>query len=464
MDATLGLHVVSCGAGLWGQVEDLPVDVYYCDFAQYDPPEGFPERDVCCIRTQGAWWIILTQAVFDLLQQLAQDGELALGLEQTLTAINERQIGAWILVRDQAVTAEQALEQMDEYLFGKYGPDYASVQSILAGEATEDQEETYFAERSFGTEPLEVDELEDVTAVLDGALDAKPRTARRSIRVGRVLAKFRRWGVAQRVKVSVVLVLLLGVLVLEGPRLSRFTADVYGPSSVDLKASFPRVRWIDRTADSVLSTPRVSRSLFQALTHRNPFKPVDSIVEVSVRDMLLPDESKVYRWKILCDETGPQDEIAAQMPHLSRKEMRGLQNSLSGYRSLRFIMAYKLLMCWGHNGRFIVVFTGLCLGVLVLLVRRLLKRVQSIQSDMSVRDEAAGGKILESLAQDTQAAENLMRFNQDRRLRMQGKGAAASWEKQTFEWVEHHVDPATGKTKRKLRDEHLAEKRGAGRS
>jgi hypothetical protein len=463
VDATFGLHVVPSGSESWGQVEDLPVDVYYCDFEQYDPPSGFPQRDVCCIRTQGAWWIILTKAVFDHLQQLAQAGELILGLEQTITVVNERQIGAWLLARDQALAAEQALEQMDQYLFSKYGQDYASVKSILEGEINEDQEDLQFADESFGKEPLEVDELEDISTVLEEASDRKAPRPESWGWLARCSRRLRRLNMAQRTKLAVVLAMLLGVLILEGPRLGRLSVEVYGPSKVDLKASFPQIRWIDRSADSVLSTPRVSRSLFQALSHRNPFKAADSVVEVSVRDGLMPDDSKLYRWRVLFDETGPQDEITAEMRHLSGKEMRSLQNALSGYRSLRFIMAYKLLMRWGHNGRFIVIFTGLCLGVLVLLVKRLLRQVQSIETDMTVRDFAAGGKILESLSQDAGAAENLMRFNQDRRLRMQGKRAEASWEKETFEWVEHHVDQATGKTKRKLRDERLQERRKASR-
>jgi len=182
-----------------------------------------------------------------------------------------------------------------------------------------------------------------------------------------------------------------------------------------------------------------------------------------VRDGQTPVESKVYRWRVLFDETGAQDELTAEMRHLSRKEMRGLQNALSGYRSLRFVLAYKLLMRWGHNGRFIVIFTGLCLAGLGLLIRRLLRRVQSIQTDMTVRDHAAGGTILESLSRDAGAAENLMRFNQQRRLRMHDKKDAAPWEKETFEWVERHIDQDSGKAKRKMRDERLQEKRDASR-
>jgi hypothetical protein len=116
-------------------------------------------------------------------------------------------------------------------------------------------------------------------------------------------------------------------------------------------------------------------------------------------------------------------------------------------------------MRWGHNGRFIVIFTGLCFGGLGLLIKRLLRQVQSIQTDAAVRDVAAGGKILESVAQDTQAVENLMRFNQQRRLRMHDKGPVASWVKEAFDWVECHVDQETGKTKRKKRDDLLKEKR-----
>jgi len=463
VDASFRLHVVPCGTGSWGQVEALPVDVYYCDFAQYDPPEGFPERDVCCIRTQGAWWIILTKAVFDHLQQLAQDGELILGLEQTITVVNERQIGAWLLVRDQTLTAEQALEQMDQYLLGKYGPDYASVKSILSSRVLEDQEDLQFADESFGKEPLEVDGLEDISAVLAQASDREAIRPDRWVWVARCPRLLRRLNVAQRIKLALGLALLLAVLIIECPRLWRLSVEVYGPSSIDLKASFPQIRWIDRTSESVMSTARVSRTLFQALSHRNPFKAAGSIVEVSVRDGQTPVESKVYRWRVLFDETGAQDELTAEMRHLSRKEMRGLQNALSGYRSLRFVLAYKLLMRWGHNGRFIVIFTGLCLAGLGLLIRRLLRRVQSIQTDMTVRDHAAGGTILESLSRDAGAAENLMRFNQQRRLRMHDKKDAAPWEKETFEWVERHIDQDSGKAKRKMRDERLQEKRDASR-
>ncbi len=463
VDATLRLHVMSSGDGSWGQVEDLPVDVYYCDFEQYDPPQGFPRRDACCIRTNGAWWIILAKPVYDHLQQLAQDGELVGGFAHTMTVINERQIGAWLLVRDSALTAEQALEQMDKYLFEKYGKDYASIKNILENESAEDQEDLQFAEESFGEEPLEPDAPEDTTSVLEQTLDRKGAIPNGPIWVTWFSRVVQRLDISQRIKVATVLVLLLAVLVLECPRLWRLSVEVYGPSTVDLRARFPRIRWLDRTSDSVILTPRVSRSLFQAMSHRNPFKAAGSIVEVSVRDFQIPGESKRYRWKISLDETGPQDEITAQMSHLSRKEMRGLQNSLSGYGSLRFILAFRLFMKWGHDGRFIVIFTGLCIGGLGLLIRRFLRQVQSIQTDMAVRDEAAGSKILESVAQDTQAVDNLMRFNQRRRLRMHNKGPAASWEKETFDWVEHHVDQETGKTKRKKRDDRLKEERKGSR-
>ena len=131
VDATFTLHVVPRGKGSWGQVEDLPVDVYFCDFEQYDPPAGFPLRDICCIRTEAAWWIILAKPVFDHAQQLAQDGELPPGFAHAMTVINERQIGAWLLVRDKALSGEQALEHMDRRLFEKYGQDCVAGAAII---------------------------------------------------------------------------------------------------------------------------------------------------------------------------------------------------------------------------------------------------------------------------------------------------------------------------------------------
>ncbi|NQV35680.1 MAG: hypothetical protein HQ515_23505 [Phycisphaeraceae bacterium] len=46
LDAAFTLQVLGSGNGSWGQVEELPVDVYTCDFELYDPPRGFPLRDI----------------------------------------------------------------------------------------------------------------------------------------------------------------------------------------------------------------------------------------------------------------------------------------------------------------------------------------------------------------------------------------------------------------------------------
>ncbi|NQV35681.1 MAG: hypothetical protein HQ515_23510 [Phycisphaeraceae bacterium] len=165
----------------------------------------------------------------------------------------------------------------------------------------------------------------------------------------------------------------------------------------------------------------------------------------------------------MLDETGTQGEITAQRNELSGREMRNLQNALSGYKNLKFILAFRRFMTWGHNGRFIVIFTGLCVGAVGLLINRVLRQMQSIEADMAVRGVAAHGKILESVAQDAQAAENLMGFNQERRLRMVDKGAAQAWQKEAFDWVEQHVDQETGKTKLRKRDDLLAQKRQVNR-
>ena len=462
VDATFTLHVLPCGNGSWGQVEDLPVDVYTCDFEQYGPPQGFPTRDICCIRTKTAWWVILTKPVADHLLELAQNGELKLGFERTMTVLNERQIGAWLLVRDRELSGEQALEHMDQRLFEEHGQDYGAVKSILEPEETEGRVDPYFGDDDFGKEPLEPQAVEQETLAWEQALVQKAASPSRRIWAERLVCALRRLSITQGMKVTGAFVLAV-VIIIECSRLWRLSSGIYGPASVDLEARFPKIRWIDRTSGSVMSASRVSRSLFQAVSHRNPFKVAGSIVEVSVRDIQKADESRAYRWRIILDETGTEDEITAQMSYLSGKEMRDLENALSGYKNLRFILAFKLFMAWGHNGRFIVIFTGLCVGVVGLLVRRVLRQMQSIQDDMAVRDVAASSKILESVAQDAQAAENLMRFNQARRLRMHDKGAAQAWEKGAFDWVELNVDQETGKTKRRKRDDRLAQKRKGNR-
>lgn len=459
LHATFMLQVVPSEHGSWGQVEDLPVDVYTCDFEQYNPPQGFPHRDICCIRTNGAWWIIFTKPVFDHLMQLAQDGELAQGFAHAVRMLNERQMGAWYLVRDKAFPGEQALEHMDQRLFEKYGQDYASVKELLEIETSLDLDDLQFDEESFGKEPLEVDTLEDDMVAFEQALDQTVTMPSQRTLVKRLATLLQQWDMAESIKMAGVLALLAAVLLLECPRVYRLSQEIYGPATVDLKASFPQIRWIDRTSDAVMSTPRVSRSLFQAVSHRNPFNVAGSIAEVSVRDLQMPDESGEYRWKIVLDGTGPQDEITAQMSYPSGREMRDLQNTLSGYKSLKFILAFKLFMSWGHNGRFIVICTGLCLGILGLLIKRVLRQVRGIETDMAVRGVAAYSKILESVAQDAHAAENLIRFNQHRRLRMTDREAVESWEKETFDWVERHIDHDTGRTKRKKRNDLLKEKK-----
>ncbi len=444
------LHVVPSADGSWGQVEDLPVDVYSCDFELYDPPYGVPPREIFCIRTDAAWWIILTKPVFDQMEQLALDGELSQGFAQAITVINERHIGAWLLVRDKALSSEQALEHMDRRLLETYGQDCAFIKAIMENDQSENPEDLQFDEEDFGREPLEDDIL-----TREPAWDRQETTPNKRIWVNRLATVHTRFRLTQRTKIAGVLALLVAVLILECPRFLHLYQEVYGPPTIDLATCFPHIRWNDRTSDSVMSASHVSRSLFQALSHRNPFKVAGSVVEVSVRDGQRPDESLVYRWKIALDETGTQDEITAEMSRLSGQEMRGLQNTLSGYKSLKFILAFKLFMGWGHHGRFIVILTGLCLAGLGLLIRRVLRRMQAIETDMAVRDAAAHGKILESVAQDTQAAENLMRFNQGRRLQMIEKRSTKSWEQEAFDWVEHHIDRDTGKTKRRQRDARL---------
>ncbi len=464
VDAAFALHVVPCGKGSWGQVEHLPVDVYFCDFQQYDPPLGLPVRHICCIRTNAAWWIILAKPVFDHVQQCAQDGELPKGLANTLRVINERQIGAWLLVRDRDMPGEQALKHMDLSLLEKYGQDYRVVMDILVHETSTDPERGQFDDQDFGKEPLEADSLEDINPVLKEAADQRTARSQRRIRGKHLLTRFHPLDLYRRVKIAGVWVLLVVVLIVECPRLWRLSVDVYGPPTVDLEASFPTIRWIDRTSESVMSAPHVSRCLYQAVSYRNPFKVAGSIVEVSVRDDQTHDASSVYRWEIALDGTGTQDEITVRMAHLSKKEMRRLQNTLSGYKSQKFILACKLFMTWGHDGRFVLICTGLCVAGMGLLIRRVVRRIQGIESDMTIRGVAAHGKILESVAQDAQAAENLMRFNQDRRLRLHDKGPAPPWEREAFDWVELQIDPDTGQTKRKQRDGRLKQTRHRHRS
>lgn len=86
----------------------------------------------------------------------------------------------------------------------------------------------------------------------------------------------------------------------------------------------------------------------------------------------------------------------------------------------------------------------------------MIRQARTIQDEVAIRGVAAGSKILESVSQDAHAAENLMLFNQQRR--MQGKGALKPWEQEAFAWVDHNVDRYTGKTRRKQRDEALKEK------
>jgi hypothetical protein len=310
--AAFSLTVVSPKKGSWGQVEDLPVDVYACDFEQYDPPAGFPPREICCVRTQGAWWIILTKPLFEHLLQLARDGELPRGFDHAMALMNERQIGAWLLVRDRALSGDQALDLMDQRLCDKNGPDYARVKDLLQAGAAPDPEDLQFEDDQFGMEPLEQDvwSLEEIAH--HGCVRPRRRRWKRDLRaVLHRLMDAKQW---KRVGIGV---LVTVVILLETPRLRQLYGDVYGPSAVDLEASLPEIRWIDETSESVLQTPRVSRSLYQAVSHRNPFKAGGSIVEVSVRDMTGPDGATGYYWRILLDETGPRDEITAAMDRLS---------------------------------------------------------------------------------------------------------------------------------------------------
>ena len=252
LDATFTLHVVPCGKGSWGQVEELPVDMYFCDFQQYDPPQGFPVRHICCIRTDAAWWNILAKPVFDHVQQLAQDGELPQGLANTLRVINERQIGAWLLVRDRALSGEQALEHMDRRLFEKDGHDYRAVMDILEHETSRDPEAFQFDDQDFGKEPLETDALEDIKPVLEEAVYRRATRPKKRIRRKHLLTMLHQLDLYRRIKIAGVLVLLVAVLIVECPRLWRLSVAVYGPSTVDIKASFPNIRWIDLTSKSVM--------------------------------------------------------------------------------------------------------------------------------------------------------------------------------------------------------------------
>ncbi len=95
---------------------------------------------------------------------------------------------------------------------------------------------------------------------------------------------------------------------------------------------------------------------------------------------------------------------------------------------------------------------------LILLIMRLVRRVKVIEVETAVRNAAAGSKILEAVAQDKQAAENLMLFNQDRRLQMSDGGPTEAWEREAFDWVEQNIDLETGQTRRAQREETLKKK------
>lgn len=442
----------------WGHVEGVPVDVYYCDFKAYGPPDAFPTWDVCCIRTEAAWWIIFTQVLFRHLQVQAQNGELPQDLFSTVTMVNERLIGAWLLVRDRALDSELAMSQMDEYLVKKYGEDFKVIQGILEQGRSED-EEIFFKDGDFGKEPLDEDSLNG-GSLLDNREPVRAKwTAWYPAWMIRSLKRFDGLKLSQRMTILSILVVVVVILVIEGPRLRSLYRQVYGPGIVDLQADFPAIYWVDSTDEAVLSRPDVARALYQAIQWRNPFKAATPLKKIGVRKVQRNSEVAVYRWDIIWDAIAEEPQVHVEMIRCSKKEIRILQNTVSEYRNLRFMLCSKLFMKWGHNGRFIVLFTGLCLGGLGLLARRLVRQIKSVESDATIRGYAAGSRILEAVAQDAKAAQNLTLFNQERRLHRQGLKNAEGWEQEAFDWIDRNVDPETGQTRRKMREDSLKDDR-----
>ncbi len=184
-DATFALQVVPAGKGSaqWGSVEELPVDVYHCDFFKYDPPEDFPRHDVCCIRTGAAWWIIFTESMHACLQERAQAGELIQSLHQTIARINERQIGAWLLVRDQGMSGEQALAEMDRYLAERDEAAYADIQTLFFPSEALSENAIEFEDDDYGSEPLDLGSLDGDILAFGRDLDDRDDLFLRSTRL-----------------------------------------------------------------------------------------------------------------------------------------------------------------------------------------------------------------------------------------------------------------------------------------
>lgn len=459
IDATFTLHLLPMGKGFhqWGDVEDLPVDVYYCDFEQYDPPDGFPQWDVCCVRTKTAWWIVLTQPLFFHLALLSQDGELPQDFYHTITFLNERHIGAWLWVRDRGVSGELALAMMDDRMVKRYGENYQAVKAVLdQGMPHEGSNVSLmFGLEVFNKETLEPHGLEE--AVLDFHRRLEPTqsvsgTAKCLQGLGRDDQKL---SLSSGLKWSALLVLLVVVLVIEVPRSQQLYHQVYGPNQVDLKERFPAIEWVDHSGESLFENPLVSRALHQAIVWRNPYQALTPIQAISVAKLQQDSRGPIYRWTVVSDEIAQNHQVRIDMEQFSGRHMRALENAVSGYKNLRLILCSKLVLLWGGNGRFVVLFTASCLWILGRLVMRVVRRVKSIEADDAVRNCAAGPKILESVAQDKQAAENLMLFNQDRRLRMNDEGTTEDWEREAFDWIDHNIAPETGQTRRSQRDEAL---------
>lgn len=433
----------------WGTVDGIPIEVYACDFTQHAPPADFPNRAVLCVKTDSAWKVVLTQAAHDYLNDMGEQRPLSKEVAGSIAIVIERQIGALKLMRDQGLTTLQALDRMDAVLKEKFPQDYPQICGVFDEEPEEDLQ---FADADFGKEPLNVEELADE---FDNRRDGVVSTPARHYllnwlnrwvawwrRRPQALRRIRRW--------QCVAVLLLVLLVVEGPRLYRIVRDIYGPwRAVNLSQAFPDIRWEDRTPDEVLQWRRVSRALYQAISRRNPFKNRGAVTGVTVRHVS-PDQG--YEWTTHLDGSGEWEQIVVITQGLSGKHMRALRNRVSGYRNLGFIMGYKAIMTWGHEGRFIVLFTLACLGVVVLLAKRAVDRGKALQRDMAIRNVAATGNVLQAVAEDGAAAENLLLFNQQRRLRAQDKRLNHPWEQDAFEWVELNLDPETGKTRQQQRD------------
>ncbi len=351
INATFTLHVLPMGRGFhqWGHVEELPVDVYYCDFEQYDPPAGFPRWDVCCVRTNAAWWVVLTEPLFVQLAILSQDGQLPQEFFHTITFLNERHIGAWLWVRDRGLSGDEALAKMDQRMIDRYGENYRAVKEVLDREVSVEGSKAsmMFGRDLFLHEPMVTEGVQK--EVLDYHRRSEP-TGRES--------GVSRWGRKGKqgwqellsssvFKWASVLVFLILVLMVEGPRTRTIARRVYGPVQVDLEEHFPAIEWSDYTGESLWDDPVIAQALHQALVWRNPYLASTPIQSIKVAKLRQNSMTSIYRWTVVSDEMAEDHQTRVDMEEFSGRQLRALQNAVSGYKSLHLILCSKLILLWG---------------------------------------------------------------------------------------------------------------------